>query len=280
VPAAEQAGPELYADNDFDRGHLVRRRDPVWGDSATATQANLDSFTYVNAAPQAALFNQGPTLWAGLEDYLLDHARIYRQRLSVYTAPVLADDDPTYRGVHVPRRYWKVAAWATDSDAGSQTLAATGYLLDQTDLLPPILQAEQRSLEPGQPPPLGVRTAPSRCRWSTSPPSPGSTSALSSRLICWGRPHRYRRRRCEPASNPSRPGGGHCGSSPTSSCNPHPESRNRNRELRPLRPAYLRGGWRQWLRKDTEFRVQPTPGVADGYRSTSSTSPTTSREHQ
>jgi len=156
VAAAEQVGPELYADNDFDRGHLVRRRDPVWGDSTTATQANLDSFTYVNAAPQAALFNQGPTLWAGLEDYLLDHARTYRQRLSVYTAPVLADDDPTYRGVQIPRRYWKIAAWTTDTEAGSQTLAATGYLLDQTDLLPPILQAEQRTLEPGQPPPLGA----------------------------------------------------------------------------------------------------------------------------
>ena len=94
IPAVEQAGPQLYADNDFDRGHLVRCRDPVWGDSATAAEANLDSFTYVNAAPQAALFNQGPPLWAGLEDYLLDHARTYQQRLSVYTAPVLAADDP------------------------------------------------------------------------------------------------------------------------------------------------------------------------------------------
>ena len=27
VPAEEQTGPEVYADNDLDRGHLVRRRD-------------------------------------------------------------------------------------------------------------------------------------------------------------------------------------------------------------------------------------------------------------
>ena len=31
IPAIEQAGPELYLNNDFDRGHLVRRRDPGWG---------------------------------------------------------------------------------------------------------------------------------------------------------------------------------------------------------------------------------------------------------
>lgn len=29
LPVAQQAGPELYANNDLDRGHLVRRRDPV-----------------------------------------------------------------------------------------------------------------------------------------------------------------------------------------------------------------------------------------------------------
>src|SRR5690349_10195784 len=32
VPEEVQAGPEVYADNDLDRGHLVRRNDPVWGE--------------------------------------------------------------------------------------------------------------------------------------------------------------------------------------------------------------------------------------------------------
>ena len=31
VPVIDQAGPELYINNDFDRGHLVRRRDPGLG---------------------------------------------------------------------------------------------------------------------------------------------------------------------------------------------------------------------------------------------------------
>ncbi|RFA10732.1 hypothetical protein B7R54_17110 [Subtercola boreus] len=72
IPANEQAGPELYARNDLDRGHQVRRRDPVWGDLATATAANHATFVYTNAAPQAGEFNQSAELWAGLENYVLN----------------------------------------------------------------------------------------------------------------------------------------------------------------------------------------------------------------
>jgi endonuclease G len=31
VLTSKQAGADVYARNDLDRGHLVRRRDPVWG---------------------------------------------------------------------------------------------------------------------------------------------------------------------------------------------------------------------------------------------------------
>jgi endonuclease G len=58
VGVDEQAGEELYARNDLDRGHLVRRRDPVWSEPVVAAQANVDTFVYPNAAPQAAMFNQ------------------------------------------------------------------------------------------------------------------------------------------------------------------------------------------------------------------------------
>lgn len=40
IAATQQTGPELYARNDLDRGHLVRRRDPVWGDRVVAEAAN------------------------------------------------------------------------------------------------------------------------------------------------------------------------------------------------------------------------------------------------
>lgn len=154
VPASEQAGPELYARNDLDRGHLVRRRDPVWGEPGVAAQANRDTFAYPNAAPQASGFNQSRELWLGLEDHVLEHARAQRLRLSVLTGPVLAGDDPLYRGVALPRRFWKVAAWALD---GGRRLAAAAFVLDQTPLLPATELAARThaAAAADAPPPLG-----------------------------------------------------------------------------------------------------------------------------
>ena len=157
IPAGAQCGPEIYANNDLDRGHLVRRRDPVWGSPEIAAQANMDTFAYVNAAPQAALFNQGELLWLGLEDYILGHARTYAQRLSVFTAPILDPNDPPYRGIQIPRRFWKVVAWTTTLQESEEEprLAATGYLLDQTPQLDLIdLTATGRAPQT-DPPPLG-----------------------------------------------------------------------------------------------------------------------------
>lgn len=133
APADAQTGPEVYARNDLDRGHLVRRRDPGWGDADEARRATEATFFYTNAAPQAAGFNQSKELWLGLEDHVLDHAEAQDVRLSVYTAPVLGDDDPPYRGIRVPLRFWKIAAWAT-GDA-QRPLATAGFVLDQTDLV-------------------------------------------------------------------------------------------------------------------------------------------------
>lgn len=130
IPEDEQCGPELYARNDLDRGHLVRRRDPVWGTAAAAARANLDTFAYANAAPQASGFNQSKQLWLGLEDHVLDYAREFEHRVSVFTAPVFAEDDPRYRGVQIPRRFWKVAAWVDD-----RGLASAGFILDQSSEL-------------------------------------------------------------------------------------------------------------------------------------------------
>jgi len=120
----------VYANNDLDRGHLVRRRDPCWGTASIAQRANVDTFHFTNAAPQAAAFNQGETLWAGLEDYLLGNAATYDRRLSVFTGPVLAGTDPLYRGTRIPLRFWKIAAFVDTGD-----LAATGYVLDQTPVV-------------------------------------------------------------------------------------------------------------------------------------------------
>ena len=151
IPADWQAGPAIYARNDLDRGHLVRRRDPVWGEPAVAARANSDTFHYTNAAPQASGFNQSKELWLGLEDHVLEHASAHRQRLSVFTAPVLGGADPPYRGIQVPLRFWKIAAWNAGTDEDG-VLAAVGFVLDQTPLVD---TTELREAAPGEAPPVG-----------------------------------------------------------------------------------------------------------------------------
>ncbi|TSE15753.1 DNA/RNA non-specific endonuclease [Arthrobacter sp. KBS0703] len=131
LPADQQTGERVYTRNDIDRGHLVRRSSAVWGDTvAEAELANEDTFHYTNAAPQAAKFNQGLELWLGIEDYLQEHAAQYRSRIVVFTGPIFSALDPVYRGVDIPLRFFKVAAFIHQGE-----LAATGYVVDQTPQL-------------------------------------------------------------------------------------------------------------------------------------------------
>jgi len=171
APADEQAGPELYHRNVLDRGHLVRRRDPMWGTEAEARRAGEATFVYSNAAPQVGRFNQSQELWNGLEDHVLTYAQAHERRVVVHTGTVLADDDPVYRGVGIPRQFWKIAAWAQpgwqvpDATAGDgsapievvRTLRSAAFVLDQT---PQLTEADlaavtARALADGELPPLG-----------------------------------------------------------------------------------------------------------------------------
>jgi len=128
LPADQQTGERVYAHNDIDRGHLVRRASAVWGDTrAEAEQANEDTFHYTNAAPQAAKFNQGMQLWLGLESYLQENATDNSRRIVVFTGPIFGPTDPVYRGADIPLKFFKVAVFL---QAGK--LAATGYVVDQT----------------------------------------------------------------------------------------------------------------------------------------------------
>ncbi|SEO08226.1 endonuclease G [Cryobacterium luteum] len=129
IPLYEQTGESVYARNDLDRGHLVRRQDPVWDDTTTARRANYDTFAYTNAAPQAGAgaFNQSKQLWLGLEDHVLTYARTNGNRISVFTAPVLSAQDPIYRGVKIPQAFWKMAAWTTTTE-DSTVLHAAGFV--------------------------------------------------------------------------------------------------------------------------------------------------------
>ena len=76
-------------------------------------------------------FNAGHTLWAGLEDYVLNNADTSDLAVSVLTGPVLEDSDEAYRGVQLPRQFWKIIAMVNQAGA----LSVTGYLLSQASLL-------------------------------------------------------------------------------------------------------------------------------------------------
>lgn len=131
IADSEQIGEDLYARNQLDRGHLVRRLDPAWGSTNEALAANNDTFHFTNCSPQHAGFNQNTETWLGIENYLLNAAQADRKKLTIFTGPVLTEDDPLYRGVRLPLYFWKIAAFFK-----SQTeLSVTAYLLDQKDLI-------------------------------------------------------------------------------------------------------------------------------------------------
>ncbi|WP_426140079.1 DNA/RNA non-specific endonuclease [Pseudomonas sp. DWP3-1-2] len=123
LPVEAQLGEDLYRDNELDRGHLVRRQDPNWG--AEAQTANDDTFHFTNCSPQMAAFNQ--KTWLELEDYILDNTRRWKERVTIFTGPLLRDDDKKYRGVQIPTAYWKVVAFLGDDGKPS----ASAYMIDQ-----------------------------------------------------------------------------------------------------------------------------------------------------
>lgn len=127
----EQTDNALYANNQLDRGHLVRRLDPAWGETKRlATFANDDTFHFTNCCPQHANFNQSTATWLGLENYILDNAIAEGRRVSVFSGPLLLDDDRTYRGVKLPGQFWKVLLLLKNGK-----LSASAYLLSQKRLI-------------------------------------------------------------------------------------------------------------------------------------------------
>lgn len=143
---AHQIGNELYRSNALDRGHMVRRLDPCWGeagDDDAILAAQADTFHYTNAVPQHENLNQRD--WLGLEDYILDSARGFGFRVSVFTGPVFREDDRPLRnqtgaeGVRIPREFWKVAVMV---DTNTGALSATGYVLSHGRMIANLTEAE------------------------------------------------------------------------------------------------------------------------------------------
>jgi endonuclease G len=109
---------------------MTRREDPIWGNPKEAALGNVDSMHVTNTVPQMQPFNAG--IWLALESYALEHARQDRMRISVFTGPFFAADDPVREGVRIPRSFWKVIAFIHDE---TRKLCATGYTMSQEDYL-------------------------------------------------------------------------------------------------------------------------------------------------
>jgi endonuclease G, mitochondrial len=137
-----QVTDACYENNQFDRGHLTRREDLEYGaDEASARAAADDTCHWTNCTPQAAKFNEGKQLWAGLELHILEQAvEKNRFKAQVITGPVFGARDPAIPGfpdTHYPLRYWKVVAAINASDK----LFATAYVLDQRAEIEPAARA-------------------------------------------------------------------------------------------------------------------------------------------
>jgi DNA/RNA endonuclease G (NUC1) len=135
VPRDAQLPPNSFARNDFDRGHLVNAREIAWGPAfgADPIAAGQRAFSLVNLspnmAPQYDTFNRG--LWARLERYAQLGFSAQSDRVTIFSGPVLAANDPIVDGVAIPRLFWKVLA-ATRPD-NPASLIVEAYLVSQFD---------------------------------------------------------------------------------------------------------------------------------------------------
>jgi endonuclease G len=68
-------------------------------------------------------------LWGELEDAVYEDVDVDDLRISVFGGPVFKDTDFLFRGVLVPRSFWKLIAYVE-----SGTLKAKAFVLTQDDL--------------------------------------------------------------------------------------------------------------------------------------------------
>ncbi|MEV0414776.1 DNA/RNA non-specific endonuclease [Streptomyces sp. NPDC050448] len=142
LPANTQAGNELYKGptNRLDRGHIARRADLIWGTLPEAEKANRDSFFFTNITPQMDDFNQSARngIWGQLENAVFEDVEVEDLKVSVFGGPVFQEDDRVFRGVQIPREFWKVLVF---SEQG--TLKCKAFLLSQNLVLTEALELDE-----------------------------------------------------------------------------------------------------------------------------------------
>ena len=138
IKAEFQINNKFYGndDNTFDRGHLVRRVDPCWGDIDVATRAENETFRWVNCTPQHKKLNQRGGAWFQLEQHVMENG--VKNKLSdicVFSGPVLNPKDKVFirpyqkKDLQIPAVFWKVIVWKKLNGK----LNAVGFIMDQME---------------------------------------------------------------------------------------------------------------------------------------------------
>ncbi|MDY7099085.1 MAG: DNA/RNA non-specific endonuclease [Pseudomonadota bacterium] len=152
---------------DFDRGHTIRRTEPIWGTEQAGREANYQSHAMTNVLPQQPLFNRDKRRgdgqidpgeetrsWFGMEVAVLRAASDDNAKMNVFSGPVFKDTDPFYdegrpnRGGprQIPLSYWKIAVWED-----GETLKSVAMKASQDWSLAPLPEDGSESLsDPAQ----------------------------------------------------------------------------------------------------------------------------------
>lgn len=139
ISKLSQLGKELYGapKSDFDRGHMTKREDVQWGDTAgIALNAAKSTFYYTNSVPQHRDLNQ--KIWKSLEDYILHtEAKQAELRICVFTGPVLSKSNPYFIShingiqIQIPFLFWKLVIFQKEDGL----LYRVGFIMSQYKLL-------------------------------------------------------------------------------------------------------------------------------------------------
>ncbi|MGC3944717.1 MAG: DNA/RNA non-specific endonuclease [Chryseolinea sp.] len=139
IETAFQTGDEFYeGKNDiFDKGHLTKYEDVMWGTNSTSELKKLGdiTFRFPNCVPQHQTFNRG--MWSSLEKYILDQeADKLNLRICLFTGPLLQQSDPVLiekvngKSYKVPVLFWKVVIYSQ-----SNKLYGVAFIMSQKTLV-------------------------------------------------------------------------------------------------------------------------------------------------
>lgn len=127
--------------NTFDRGHLVRRVDPCWGDEDHIDEAELGTFKWTNCTPQHKDLNRKGGVWFELEQHVMENGVKNKiADISVFAGPVLDKKDKAMvekkgkykdKYIQIPTEFWKLIVWKKSDGE----LYAVAFLMSQWEFI-------------------------------------------------------------------------------------------------------------------------------------------------